>query len=105
MQTAPASPLSGYAEQLQRDLGMSSGGVPPQQPRFNLAASCPAPFGQDTPNQGPGFGLMVTAQHSMPISQPQSTGMPLQTASRPAASISNAEGAAFTNPLTSMPGR
>ena len=105
MQTAPASPLRGYAELLQRDLGTPSGSAPPQQPQFNIAASCPAPSGQCVPNQGPGFGLMATAQHSMPITQPQSTGMLLQTASKAATGISTAEGATYTNPLMSMPGR
>ena len=103
-QTAPPSLLSGYAEQLQRDLGTNSGSAPPQQPSFDLAASCPAPSGQGAYHQGHGFGPMTAALQSMPIPQTHSVGPPLPAASRLAASIGSAEGAAFTNPLMSMPG-
>lgn len=105
MQTAPASPLSGYAEQLQRDLGASSGSVPPQQTQSNLAASCPAPSGLHALNQGPSSAPTSHMQQIVPASQAQSTGTPLQTSSRAAASISSVDGAAFTNPLMSMSGR
>ena len=44
VQTAPMSPLSNYAEQLQRDLGSSTGSLPPQPPQFQPCCKLPSPF-------------------------------------------------------------
>ena len=91
------SPLSGYAEQLQRDLGGSLSSLPPQQQEPpEPAVTYPILSSPET---------LAAAQQHEAAPHAQRVAAPAQAASRPAASISSAPGASFTNPLVSLPAR
>lgn len=109
-QIIPTSPLSGYAELLQRDLSASFGspGAPPQPAQPEPAPSSPALAEQGPATQAPcasHASVAAASQHSTPAPAAQSAAVPLQGGSRSAASISSAQGASFANPLLSMPAR
>ena len=100
------SPLSGYAEQLQRDLGGSLGSPPSQQQEAPEApVAYPALISVETSAPAQPAGPPAAAQQREAASEAQRAAAPAQATGRPAASISSAPGASFTNPLASLPAR
>ena len=102
-QTGPASPLSGYAEQMQRDLAASFGNVSVQQSVPEPNSGRPAPAQQETSSFSQSAAAVMS--QSIPVPHAASAATLSQAASRPAASISSAPGASFANPLMSMHAR
>ncbi|CAK0779799.1 hypothetical protein CVIRNUC_004855 [Coccomyxa viridis] len=102
----PTSPLSGYAEQLQRDLGSALGSLPSKQHEVpELLVTYPALTSPETSAQAQPASPPAAARQREAAPHAQRVAAPAQAASRPAASISSAPGASFTNPLVSLPAR
>ena len=102
----PVSPLSGYAEQLQRDLGSSCGNLPfQQQAAPEHPVTYPALTSPVISAQAQATSPSPAAQQCEVVSHVQRVAAPAQASSRPAASISSAPGASFVNPLASLPAR
>ena len=102
----PMSPLSGYAEQLQRDLGSALGSLPSKQHEVpELPVTYPALTSPETSAQAQPARPPAAARQREAAPHAQRVAAPAQAASRPAASISSAPGASFTNPLVSLPAR
>ena len=102
----PMSPLSNYAEQLQRDLGGNSGSPSSQwQEAPEAPVTYPALTFPETLAQAQLASPSAAAQQREAVPQAQTVAAPAPAVSRPAASISSAPGASFTNPLVSLPAR